>query len=141
MKYTHHNTSFLEALVWEQGRTAVAHFSVDPHSDGAVVPRPGGSDGVPGVDGEGDPFFVRHYVDDGILVTVCLLRDGRCLRRIIASIASGRFLLLRSHGPSEPLLLDPRMVLDWNTCLDALGWRLNIAKLVAVCAPDKSDKL
>ena len=50
-----------------------------------------------------DPFTVRFYIDDGILVGVGFFQDGRRLRSDIESLASDCLRLLGTRGPRTPL--------------------------------------
>ena len=72
LERAHRHTSYDDAVVIEQGRTATVHVSVTPPRatgrpsslpPGCRVPR--GRGGV-----RRTPFFVLYYVDDGILVEV-----------------------------------------------------------------------
>lgn len=92
----------------------MAHVSIGLDCDRSAVPLQGDYSGVPSV-----PVLVRNYVDDSILVEVCLLRDGRCLGRAVDSIASDYFWLLSLRGSSNVLLI------TWGVleCVQARGWR------------------
>ena len=60
---------------------------------------------VPGVGGiAGSYFFVRYYVDDGILVEFQWWPDGRRCMRAVQSLASDHFRLLGARGVSDPPL-------------------------------------
>ena len=59
-----------------------------PGPDQETMSIPSDCERVPGNGGDaGDPFFVRFYVDDGILVEVRFFQDGRKLRRAMESLA------------------------------------------------------
>ena len=68
LEHAHRHTSYDDAVVMEQGRTATEHVSVTPPRatdrpaslpSGCRVPRGQGG-------GRRTPFFVLYYVDDGI---------------------------------------------------------------------------
>ena len=85
---------------------------------------------VPGNGGDaGDPFFVRFYLDDGILVEVRFFQDGRRFRRAIESLASYYFRLLGPRDPPDPPLLEAHKILGWSTHLEVLGWVRDTDKL------------
>ena len=59
-----------------------------PGPDRETMSIPSDCERVPGNGGDaGGPFFVRFYVDDGILVGVRFFQDGRKLRRAMESLA------------------------------------------------------
>ena len=59
-----------------------------PGPDQETMSIPSDCERVPGNGGHaGDPFFVRFYVDDGILVEVRFFQDGCKLRRAMESLA------------------------------------------------------
>ena len=63
-----------------------------PGSDRETMPTPSDCKRVPGNGGDaGDIFFVKFYVDDGILVEVRFFQDRRKLRRAIESLGSDHF--------------------------------------------------
>lgn len=122
MEHAHSNTSCRDAVVFEQGRAAVAHVRVNAETEREVMPIPPDCERVPGSGGgAGDRYFVRFHVDDGILVEVLFFRDGRRLRRAIESLASDHFRLLGPRGPNDPPLLEYHKILGWITCLEVLG--------------------
>ena len=72
LEHDHRHTSYDDAVVMEEGRTATEHVSVTPPKaperpdslpPGCWVPRGRGG-------GRRSSFFVLYYVDDGILVEV-----------------------------------------------------------------------
>ena len=74
-----------------------------PSHDQETMPIPSDFERVPGNGCDaGDPFFVRFYVDDGILVDARFFQDRRRLRRAIESVASDPFRLLGPRGPRPP---------------------------------------
>ena len=93
-----------------------------PGPDRETMPIPSECERVlgTGVDA-GDPFFVRFYVDDRILVEARFFQDGRSLRRAIESLASGHVRLLGLRGPRDPPLLEAHNILGWSTRLEILG--------------------
>ena len=77
-----------------------------------TMPIPSDCERVPGDAGDaGDPFFVRLYLSDGILVEVRFFQDGRRLRRSIEPLASDHFRLLGPRGPWNPPLLEAHMII------------------------------
>ena len=72
LKHTHRHTSYDDAVVMEQGRTATEHVSVTPpRATDRPVSLPRGCRVPRGRGGKRrSPFFVLYYVDDGILVEV-----------------------------------------------------------------------
>lgn len=77
----------------------MAHVSVGAAIGRETTPIPSNCERVRGAGGNCDDFFfVRFYVDGGILVEVRFFRDGRRLRRAVESLASDRFRVL---GPRE----------------------------------------
>lgn len=84
LKHAYKNTTFPSAIVSRLGCDAVAHVDVSIPARGEPVSVPTDCSVVPGERGfAGDAFFVRYYVDDGILVEVHIFKDDcRCLRPI-----------------------------------------------------------
>ena len=96
---------------------------------------------VPGVGGNtGSYFFARYYVDDGILVEVQWWPDGRRCMRAVQSLASDHFRLLGERGASDPPLLSAGKIMNWDTCLEVLGWIVNTESLtVTVPTPKRLE--
>ena len=110
--------------------------------DRETMPIPPDCERVPGNDSDaGDPFFVRFYVDDGILVEVRLFQNGRRFRRVIESLASDHFRLLGPHGSRDPPLLKAHKILGRSTRLEVLGRVLDTDKLTIFLPCRKSSKL
>ena len=75
------------------------------------MPLRGDCQPVPGTGGNtGSFFFVRYYVDDGILVELQWWPDGRRCQRAVQSLASDHFRLLGESGASDPPLLSNRKI-------------------------------
>jgi len=69
LEHAHTHTTFQGADVSRQGAAAVSHVEVSPPRGVQVVAIPRDCGPVPGAGGlTGSNFFVRYYVDDGILV-------------------------------------------------------------------------
>ena len=86
------------------------------------MPIPSDCERVPGNGGDaGNPFFVRVYVDDVILVEDRFFQDGRRLRRPVESLASDNFRLLGPRGPRDPPMLEAHKMLGRSTRLEVLG--------------------
>ena len=97
---------------------------------------------VPGVGGNtGSYFFARYYVDDGILVEVQWWPDGRRCMRAVQSLASDHFRLLGERGASDPPLLSAGKIMNWDTCLEVLGWIVNTESLTVTVPTPKRLKL
>lgn len=142
LEHSHNQTTFRDASVCDQGRAAVAHVSVDAEAGRETMSIPSDCERVSGAGGNaGDQFFVRFYVDDGILVEVRFFQDGRRLRRAIESLASDHFRLLGPRGSGDPPLLEARKILGWNTRLEVLGWILDTDQLTISLPSHKSSKL
>ena len=68
-EHAHTRSTFQGAVVSPQGAAAVADVGIAPPRGVPVVSLPRDCRPVPGVGGNaGSYFFVRYYVDDGILV-------------------------------------------------------------------------
>ena len=69
LDHSHTRSTFQNAAVSPQRAVAVAHVVLAPPRGGSFVPLPGDRQPVPGAGGHtGSHFFVRSYVDGGILV-------------------------------------------------------------------------
>ena len=69
-------------------------------------------------------FFVRYYVDDGIMVEMQSYRSGvRCLMAS-TSLASDHFRLFGERSSGDPPLLSARKNSSWDTQLEVLGWEI-----------------
>ena len=84
LEHAHTHSMFQGADVSQQGAAAVAHVGISPPRGVPVVSTPGDCGPVSGSGGNaGTYFFVRYYVDDGILVELQWWPDGRrCLRAV-----------------------------------------------------------
>ena len=89
LEHAHRHTTYDDAVVMEQGRTATEHVSVTPpRANDRPAPLPPGCRVPRGREGGGeDPLFVLYYVDDGVLVEVQWWPDGRRCRRAPTSLA------------------------------------------------------
>ena len=97
---------------------------------------------IQGVGGEpGSIFFVRHYVDDGILVEVQWFRDGRRCMRALRSLASDHFQLLGERGPDVLPLFSARKITNWKSRLEVLGWIIRHRRVVSDDATPKIAKI
>ena len=78
LEHAHTHSTFQGADVSQQGAAAVAHVRISPPRGVPVVSILGDCGPVFGSGGNaGNYFFVRYYVDDGILVEVQWWPDGR----------------------------------------------------------------
>ena len=92
LEHAHTRSTFQGAVVSPQGAAAVAHVGIAPPRGVPVVSLPRDCRPVPGVGGNaGSYFFVRYYVDDGILVELQWWPDGRRCLRAVQSLASDYF--------------------------------------------------
>ena len=111
-----------------------------PGPDRETMPIPSDCECVPVSGGDAsDPFFVRFYVDDGILVKVRFFQGGRRLRRAIESLASDPFRLLGPRGPRDLPLLEAHTILGWSTRLEVLDWVLDTDKLTISLSSRRSS--
>ena len=116
------HSTFQDTVVSPQGAAAVEHVCLAPSWDKPVVSLPRDCKPVPGVGGNtGSYFFVRYYVNDGILVEVQLWPDGRRCMRAVQSLVSDHFRLLDDRGASVPPLLSAGKIMNWDTRLEVLG--------------------
>ena len=107
----------------KKGAAAVAHVGISPPRRVPVVSIPAGCGPVSGSGGNaGNYFFVRYYVNDGIVVELQWWPDGRRCLRADQSLASDHFRLLGERGVSDPPLLSARKITDWDTQMEVLGW-------------------
>ena len=135
LEHAHRHTSYDDAMVMEQGRTATEHVSVTPPRatdrptslpPGCRVPRGRGG-------WRRTPFFVLYYVDDGILVEVPWRPDGLRCRRAFASLASDHYRVFWVRSSRDPTLLDPHTISLWDTRFCVLGWDIDtVAKTISV---------
>lgn len=115
---------------------------VPPPEGEAAVSLPPDCTKVAGEGGfAGSPFFVRYYVDDGVLVEARFFADGRRCVRAIQSSASDHFRLLGRRGPSDPPLLSREKITDFATRREVLGWVLDTQQLTVSMTPHKRLKL
>ena len=89
----------------------------------------------------GASFFIRYYVDDGVLVEGRFYSDGRRCLHEVQSIASDHFRLLGSRGPNDRPLLSPQNITNFETRLEVLGWILDAEKLTVSMTLRKLEKL
>ena len=123
LEHAHTHSMFQGADVSPKGAAAVAHVEISPPRGVPVVSIPGDCGPVSGSGGNaGNYFFVRYYVDDGILFELQWWPDGRRCLRAVQSLASDHFCLLGERGVSDPPLLSARKITDWDTQLGVLGW-------------------
>ena len=141
LEHSHTHTTFQTASVLPMGAEAVQHVKVVPPTvsaarlprDCATIVMDGGF--------AGSVFFVRYYVDDGVLVEVRFFRDGRRCLRAVQSIASDHFRLLGARGSDDPPLLSREKNTDFCTRLEVLGWILDTQRLTVTMPAHKQQKL
>ena len=142
LEHSHTHSTFLDAVVSPQGVAAVAHVKMSPPRGAPVASLPRDCRPVPGTGGTtGGYFFVRYYVDDGILVEVQWWPDGRRCLRAVQSLASDHFRLLGERGVSDPPLLSTSKITDWDTRLEVLGWIIDTETLTVTLPCHKRLKL
>ena len=143
LEHAHVNTTFRDAVVTVQGRAAAAHVVVQPAGEAErSSPLPPNCRVPPGTGGGvEDPFFVRFYVDDAILVEVQLLLGGiRCLRAS-ESLSSDHFRLFGDRRVTDLPLLAARKVTSWDTRLEVLGWEIDTVGMTISLPPAKLARL
>lgn len=143
LEHSHNHTTFNSAVISPEGASAVQHVRVVPPSAGSrVVPARSDCHTISSTGGfAGSPFFVRYYVDDGILTEGRFFSDGRRCLRAVRSLASGHFRLLGSRGPDHPPLLSSSKITNFKTCLEVLVWVLDTQRLTISMTPRKQQKL
>ena len=143
LEHAHRHTSYEDAVVMEQGRIATQHVAVTPpKATDRPTPLPPGCR-VPRGEGGGrrSLFFVRYYVDDGILVEVQWWPDGRRCRRASASLASDHYRLFGQRSSRDPTLLSPRKISQWDTVLCVLGWDIDTVAMTISVPVVKLERL
>ena len=142
LEHSHTHSTFQNAAVSPQGAAAVGHVRLAPPRGGSVTSLPRDCRTVSGSGGyAGSRFFVRYYVDDGILVEVQWWPDGRHCMRTVQSLASDHFRLLGVRGAYDPSLLSASKVTNWDTRLEVLGWWVDTEALTLTAPPHKRLKL
>ena len=137
--YTH--TTFQTASVLPVGAESVDHVNiVSPTAPAARLPRDCATIVMDG-GFAGSAFFVRYYVDDGVLVEAKFFRDSRRCRRAVKSLASEHFRLLGTRGPNDPALLSKENITDFSTRLEVLGWILDTQQLTVTMPTQNQQKL
>lgn len=135
-------TTFQQAEVSTQGAAAVAHVKVVPPRGGRAAALPSDCARVQGWSGRtGSVFFVRYYVDDGILVEVQWFQDGRRCIRALQSLASDHFRLLGERGLDDPALLSARKTTSWDSRMEVMGWIVDTDELSVTMPPAKMQTL
>ena len=113
-----------------------------PGPDRETMSIPSDCERAPGAGGDaGDPFFLKFYVDDGILVEVRFFQHGGRLQLAMKSLASDCFRLFGPRGPRDPSLLEAHNIVGGKTRLEVLGWILDTDKLTIFLPPRKSSEL
>ena len=112
LEHAHRHTSYDDAVVMEQGRSATEHVSVaSPRATDRPAPLPPGCRVHRGRGGgRRSLFFVLYCVDDGIFVEVQWWPDGRRYRRASASLASDQYRLFRVRSSRDLSLLCPHNI-------------------------------
>ena len=102
LEHSHTYTSFQTSQVTVEGASAVQHVKVvPPCTSRTATPVPADYLKVAGDGGwAGSPYWVRYYVDDGVLVEVRFFNDGR--RPVLAGSSVSRvtiFVFWEAGGP------------------------------------------
>lgn len=142
LEHSHTHTTFQGSVVTQEGSEAVKHVRIVPSPvDAPAADLPSGCQKVQGTGGfAGSPFFVRYYVDDGILVEVRFFADGRRCLHAVRSLASDHYRLLGNRGTNNPPLLSPAKITNFETRLEVLGWTLDTHELSIPMTPRKGAK-
>lgn len=127
LEHSHNHTSLDNAVLTELGRRATAHVEVPlPVEQEVPPPFPPGCRIPPGSGGGlSDSFFVKFYVDDGILVEVVWESKGARCKVASASCVSDHFRVFGDRGPGDFPLLSPHKLSWWQTRLCVLGWEID----------------
>ena len=142
LEHSHTHTTFEDALVSEHGRGAAESVHIADARNRVVAPLPSDCADLGEWGGRFyDPFFVRYYVDDGILVEVQWWPDGRRCLRATRSLVSDHFRLFGERGANEPPLLSEKKMSDWDTCLEVLGYVIDSECMTVSLSPQKISKL
>ena len=92
----HIHTTFQHSEVTARGAAAFDHVPIVPPRGGRAAALRQDCLRIQDFGGESSSeLFMRYYVDDGILVEIQWLPDGRKYIRMLQSLASNRFCLLR----------------------------------------------
>ena len=141
LEYSHNHTTFRSARISDAGLTAAAGVTVAKTQNRPFVLVPQDCAQIPGAGGLiSDPFFVRFYADDAILVEIVQWLDFRRCLRATQSLASDHFRLLGERGPRDPSLLSPRKMSNWDTSMEVLGWTLDTEALTISLSEKKVGK-
>ena len=106
LEHSHIHSTFQDAAFSPPMEAAVEHVRLAPPRGGSVTALPRDCRTVSGSGGyAGSRFFVKHYVDDGILVEVQWWPDGLRCMRAVQSLASDHFRLFGVRGASDPPVL------------------------------------
>ena len=143
LEHSHNHTSVANAVVTDLGRTATNHVEVPlPSERETPPPFPPGCRIPPGSGGgRSDSFFVRFYVDDGILVEVMWSPTGDRCKIASASCASDHFRIFGARGSRDPPLLSARKLSSWCTRLCVLGWDIDTVDMTISVPTDKRERL
>lgn len=137
--YTYYIPKPLRYSLWRGGN---AECSSPCTAGGCVVRLPSDCQQIGGDGGfAGSSFFVRYYVDDGVLVEGLFFPDGRRCLRPVQSLATDHFRLLRDRGYSDPPLILPTKVTNFEARLEVLGWVLDTQQLTILTTDRKQHKL
>lgn len=143
IEHAHLHTKFDDAVVTNQGKVATQHITV-PAAVGVESPPPFPPHCriPPGVGGgAADNFFIRFYVDDGILVEVAWSPTGERCKRASASCATDHFRLFGERGPVDPPLFSAHKLSSWMTKLVVLGWEIDTVAMTIAAPVEKLESL
>ena len=95
LEHAHTHSTFQGADVFQKGAAAVAHVGIPPPREVPVVSAPGDCGPVSGSGGnDGNYFFLRYYVDDGILIEFAMVAGRSPLFARCPVADMGPFLLV-----------------------------------------------
>ena len=143
LEHSHRHTSYYDSALMVQGRATTQHVAVTPPR--AVDPPPALPPNcrVPLEHGGGrsTEYFVRYYVDGGILVEAQWWPNGRRCRHASAPLASDRCRLFGERSAGDPILLFPHRISQWDTGLRVLGWDIDTVAMTISVPRAKLERL
>lgn len=131
------------ALEYQIVTLLFAHWKLDGRSQqGSPVLVPADRDLIPdaGVHNS-DPFFVRYYADDAMLVEIVQWLGYRQSLRAAQSLALDHFRLLGERGNQAPPVVVRTEVSDWNSSVEVLEWTLDSEAMAFSMFETKARKL